>query len=136
MPVTKPELARPGRKVDGVEVLAPDHLVGEAPRVCEGDDPVDVARVGQLGRAPLGGDAGGGQLVRDSVEVLLVVDGPAEEGHRVLLGGVDLQAPGGVVDPQPHRAVGAVRGQLGAEEAGAEAAPVLCSGRVDSHVGQ
>ena len=117
-------------------MLAPDDLVGEAPRVGERDEPVDVALVGELPRAALRGDAGGGELLDDDVEVLLVVDLPAEEGDRVLLGGTDLEAPGGVVDAEADGAIRAVGGELAAEEAGAEAAPVLGAGGVDPHIGQ
>ena len=73
--------------------LAPGDLVAEAPRVGEDEDPVHGPRLGERLVATLAGDPEVGESLLDAVEVLLVVDAPAEVGGLVLLAGVDLQAP-------------------------------------------
>ena len=115
--------------------LAPGHLVAEAPRVGEDEDAVHP-RLRQLRSPPLAADTEVRQRLLDAVEVLLVVDAPADVRGLVLLAGMDLEPPLGVVELERDGAVRAGVGHLGAPDLRGHLRPLVLVGESDAQVGQ
>ena len=122
-PVTNPEIGRPGTN-GAAAGQAVRQLVAEAERIDErGDPPRRAGPPAAAGvvvdlRCRLRAMAVGGHREPGGV-----ADVPTEVGDLVALAGVDGDPGLGVVDPQPHRAVGACGRELRAEHLRAEARP-------------
>ena len=161
--VRQPETQHPGVELEAC-VQVGDHQHDMAQPLVAGDEPADVTtrherlgigegggelvaeperiperhdlRCGPLARGDISRhpDAGGSDPIGGRVEV--VADVPPEIGQVVAFAGMDRHPPRRSVHPQADRVVGAVGGELRAENLGSEGPPLGCGRGHEPHVAQ